>query len=150
MTSEEKIEQWVIFRVLSREYALRLEHVVEVLRMVAVTAAPEAPAWLLGLINLRGRVIPVIDMRARLGLPSQTPGLNTPIVVVKTEARREVGLMVDAVVELLALPAEAMTPPDAILGSGHPVSATLHVEGRLMMALDLECVCIGAEALAPV
>jgi purine-binding chemotaxis protein CheW len=150
MSAEKTLHQWVVFRVVSREYALRLEHVVEVLRMVALTPIPEAPAWLSGLINLRGHVIPVIDVRARLGLSPQTPGLNTPIVVVKTDDSREVGLIVDEVVELLALPAAVITQPDAMLGAAHPVAATLHVEGRLIVALDPERLCAGSENLASV
>ncbi|MGQ0601620.1 MAG: chemotaxis protein CheW [Anaerolineales bacterium] len=148
MPAEKTLHQWVVFRVVSREYALRLEHVAEVLRMVALTPTPEAPAWLSGLINLRGRVIPVIDVRTRLGHPPQTLGLNTPIVVVKTDDQREVGLIADEVVELLTLPAEVVTRPDAMLGAAHPVSATLHIEGRLIVALDLERLCAGSENLA--
>ncbi|HEV3505279.1 MAG TPA: chemotaxis protein CheW, partial [Actinomycetes bacterium] len=65
----------ILLRVEEREYALPLGCVVEVVRMAALTPAPGAPGHVLGLLDLRGRVVPVMDLRARLGLPPATPGL---------------------------------------------------------------------------
>src|SRR5437660_1615747 len=76
------LRQFVVFRLHAREYALPVGQVVEVLHMVAMTPLPEAPAWLPGLIDLRGQVIPILDLRTRLGLRPQAPDLDTAIVVV--------------------------------------------------------------------
>src|SRR5205809_5151739 len=73
--------QLVVFRIEKSEYALPVGNVGEILRMVAIAPVPEAPSWLPGVINLRGKVIPVIDLRVRLGLASKPVGINTPIVV---------------------------------------------------------------------
>ena len=80
-------QQWVIFRVESGYYALPLERVVEVLRMVSVRPVPDGPAWLAGVINLRGRVLPIMDLRARLGLPPQPVRLETRIIVTDAGVR---------------------------------------------------------------
>jgi CheY-like chemotaxis protein len=92
------------------EHALPIESVVEIVRMVAVTPMPEAPLWVSGVINFRGRVISLIDVRLRLGMQMQEPDLSTPIVVVKT-GEAVTGLVVDEVVDMVALRREAVDLP---------------------------------------
>jgi purine-binding chemotaxis protein CheW len=128
--------QWLVFRLQTHDYALAIADVIEVLRMVALTPVPEAPAWLAGVVNLRGRVIPVIDLRRRLGLPPETPGLNTPIIVAQADGR-PVGLIADSVSEVLTLGADAMERPDVLVGSGHAVAAMARAGDRLILVLDL-------------
>jgi purine-binding chemotaxis protein CheW len=77
-------------------YALPLAHVREVVRMVAVAPLPDAPPGVVGVINLRGRVIPVISLRARVGLPPKEPSLSDRIVVAE-DGGRVFGLLVDGV-----------------------------------------------------
>ena len=129
-------QPWVVFRLAEHEYALRLESVSEVLRMVAITPLPEAPPWLAGVINLRGRVIAVTDLRLRLGLPPREPGLNTPIIIVE-EAGRQLGLIADAVVEVLTRPAEATDLPAGLTGPSRLAQATRREGDRLITVLDL-------------
>ena len=148
MSNDTNQQQWVVFRAQGREYALHLQNISEVLRMVALTPVPEAPAGVLGLINLRGHLIPVFDVRTRLGLPLQAPNLSTPIMVVDVGDHQRVGLLTDEVVELLALPTALIHPPDAALGPTPLIAATLHTADRLIMVLNLECLCAGAEAVA--
>jgi purine-binding chemotaxis protein CheW len=130
------LTQLLVFRLQAREYALPIELVSEVLRMVAITPVPDAPAWLPGVINLRGRVVLVMDLRARLGLPPLTPSLNTPIIVAEADGRM-VGLLADAVIEVLTLPDEAIEPPAALAGSAHPISAIARAGDRLILIFDL-------------
>jgi purine-binding chemotaxis protein CheW len=138
--------QWLILWLHGREYGLPIRDVAEVLRMVAVTPMPEAPAWLCGVINLRGRIIPVIDLRRRLGLPPNPPGLNTPIIVVEV-ADRAFGLVADAAIEVLTLPLAALTSPDRVTGPGHAIVRLAHIDGRVILGLDLEKLCCDAEGL---
>ena len=112
--------------------------------MVAIAPVPEAPEWLPGVINLRGRVIPVIDLRTRLGLPRQEVGLNTPIVVAEHEGQM-VGLVADAVTELLTVPAESVEPPDARVGATNAVEAVARAGERLILIFDLDRVCAGSQ-----
>ncbi len=139
-------QQWVVFRLAEHEYALRLESVSEVLRMVAITPLPEAPAWLAGVINLRGHVIAVTDLRLRLGLPAPTPGLNTPIIVVEADGR-QLGLIADSVVEVLAQTAEATDLPAGLAGESRLAQATLRAAGRLITVLELGPLSAGSQDL---
>jgi len=139
-------EQWVVFRLAEHEYALRLENVSEVLRMVAITPLPEAPPWLAGMINLRGRVIAVTDLRLRLGLPAPAPGLNTPIIVVEADGR-QLGLIADSVVEVLTQAAESTDLPAGLVGQSRLAQATLRAGGRLITVLDLGPLSAGSERL---
>jgi purine-binding chemotaxis protein CheW len=136
----------VVFRLDGREHALPLEHVVEVFRMVAVAAVPEAHRWVLGVVNLRGRVIPVIDLRRRLGLSAREPELATPIIVVKAGGRAA-GLVADDVVEVMALPGKALDPPDDLVGPATVVSSIAHAGNRLVLVLDTMSLLEGSEDL---
>ena len=129
-------QQWVVFRLAKHEYALRLESVSEVLRMVAITPLPEAPPWLAGVINLRGRVITVTDLRVRLGLPAPDPGLNTPIIVVEADGR-QLGLIADSVVEVLTHADEPDGLPSGLAGQSRLALATLRAGDRLITILNL-------------
>jgi purine-binding chemotaxis protein CheW len=134
----------VVFRIDKSEYALPVENVAEILRMVAIAPVPEAPHWLAGVINLRGKVIPVIDLRTRLGLPGLEVGLNTPIIVAETEGQL-VGLVADSVTELLSVPLDSVEPPDARVGNANAVEAVARAGERLLLIFDLERVCAGSQ-----
>jgi purine-binding chemotaxis protein CheW len=140
----EDATQLVVFRVERSEYALPVGNVGEILRMVAIAPVPEAPAWLSGMVNLRGRVIPVIDLRTRLGLPAVPVGLNTPIIVAETEGQM-VGLIADSVTDFLTVPVEAIEPPDAGLFVSNTVQSVARAGERLILIFDLERLCAGSE-----
>jgi purine-binding chemotaxis protein CheW len=129
------LTQCVVFRAEQREYALPLRQVLHVLRMVAITPVPEGPAWLLGVVNWHGRVIPVMDLRVRLGLPPLPVGLNTPLLLFQAETGTA-ALVADEVVEVLTVPAEAIAAPDTRLGQAHALSSTLRWGERLILMLD--------------
>jgi purine-binding chemotaxis protein CheW len=137
----------LVFRLNGREHALPLEHVVEVFRVVAVTPLPEAPPWVCGVMDVRGRVIPVVDLRERLGMPAREPDLSTPIVVVETGGVAA-GLVADEVVEVLALPGEAVEPPDPAAGTARLVTSLARSGDRLVLVLDTEALCEGSGDLA--
>ncbi len=140
--------QVIVFRLEEHEYALPIEHVAQVLRMVAITPVPQATHWLPGVVNLRGRVIPVIDLRTRLGFAPRAPDLRTPIIVADSNGFI-VGLIADAVSEVLTLSAESIEKTSAVatLDTFHPVAAIARVRDRLILMLDLEQLSAGAEIL---
>jgi purine-binding chemotaxis protein CheW len=140
--------QFVVFRLHAREYALPISQAIEVLRMVAMTPLPEAPAWLPGMINLRGRVIPVMDLRMRLGLRPRAPDLDTAIVVAHANGHI-LGLIADAVVEILTLPPASLAPPAALASATHTVAGVACVDDRLIVILDVHALCAGAEHMLP-
>jgi len=143
-----RLHEFVTLRVHGELLGLPLASVTEVMRMVAVTAVPDAPAWLAGVINVRGGVVPVIDLRGRLGLPTQAAGLDSRIIVVDAGGRA-VGLIADSTAEVLSLPAESVTPPDQLTGQARPVEAIARDGERLVPILDLQRVVFGLEQLDP-
>jgi purine-binding chemotaxis protein CheW len=125
----------ILLRVDGRAYALPLGSVVEVVRMAALAPVADAPRFVLGLLDLRGRVVPVLDLRLRLGLPATPPGLSTPICVVATRGR-VFGLVADAVTDVRPVLA-AVAKPELAPGDG-PVAGVTQVDGRLVTLLDPE------------
>jgi purine-binding chemotaxis protein CheW len=139
-------QQWVIFRVEAGQYALPLERVVEVLRMVAMRPVPDGPAWLAGVINLRGRVLPIMDLRARLGLPRQPTRLETRIIVAEL-GHELIGLLADEVLEVLTQPSSAIDLPTALPSTpGRPLAA-VQAGDRLVTVFDLERLSADAGSL---
>ena len=111
------LSQFVVFQLLENSYALPVEKVIEVLRMVAVTPLPGAPIWLSGVINLRGRIIPVVDLRLKFGLCATPDTVNSRIVVMDLELDGErtiVGGLADSVHEVVELEPGQINPPPRI------------------------------------
>src|SRR5512146_1278568 len=108
--------QIVGFRVGQETYGMPIGAVQEILRPLPVTPVPGAPAHVEGVINLRGRIISVIDLRKRCGAPAE-PNRKNRILVAESAGRR-VGLMVDAASEVLRIPESTIDPPSAVFGDG--------------------------------
>jgi purine-binding chemotaxis protein CheW len=137
------VRQLIVFKLDGREFALPVENVSEVLRMVTLAPVPEGPSWLPGVINLRGVVVPVVDLRTRLGLPRERWGVNTPIIVAECVGKM-LGLLADAVVELLTVPSSSISPPDPeIGGTAGSVSGVARAGERLIFIFDLERLYVG-------
>ena len=107
--------------------------------MMAITKVPSAPSFVEGVINLRGRVIPVIDLRIKMGLPKRESSKNTRIVVVELEGTT-VGFIVDEVSEVLRIPKNITeAPPEMVAGiDADYITAVGKLEDRLLILLDLE------------
>jgi len=136
----------VVVELNGRQYGLPIERVVEMLRMVAITPLPHSPEWVAGVINMRGQIVTVIDLRSRFGIEQQPYGLDTPLCVVEV-FDRFVALVADAAVDVVEVSADALEVPDEIAGAHHPVSALARVGARLIPVLVLERVCEGTQTL---
>src|SRR6202163_2406379 len=138
--------QVVIFQLGSEEYGVDIAQVQEINRMVAVTHVPRAPEFMEGVINLRGQLIPIIDLRARFGMPRAEHSKNTRIVVTEIGTKR-VGMVVDSVSEVLRLPVEQIEPaPEMISGvDTEYIRGVGKIEDRLIILLDLGKIVTGAE-----
>ena len=135
----EEFSQLVTCRVDREEYAIDILSVQEINRMVEITRVPKAPAFVEGVINLRGRIIPVLDLRRRFGLPEAEHTEGSRIVVV-TVRGRVIGLIVDCVMEVLRIPKSRIEPPPS-MGSTAGTEFTQGVgkmNDRLLTVLDLE------------
>jgi purine-binding chemotaxis protein CheW len=110
----EASSQYLTFLLGEAVFALDISSVREIIQVCAMTAVPLMPAFIRGVINLRGAVVPVIDLHVRFGRASATVGKKTCIVIfdcLRDGERVELGLLVDAVSEVLDIAAEAIEPP---------------------------------------
>ena len=131
--------QLVTFRLGNEEFSLDILRVQEIIRHMELTRVPRTPDFVDGVINLRGRVIPVLDLRKRFGLPSDEKTNETRIIVVDVD-NKTVGLKVDAVSEVLRLPADTVEPAPAIVTGAESdyIKGVGKLEGRLLILLDVE------------
>lgn len=119
-------------------YAIRLAAVRELQRTPPITEVPRAPAWVLGVISLRGEVLPLFDPRVRLGLHVGPQDDRHARVVIVDPGRGRCGLLVDRVEGVLRLPASAITPAPGGLGrSAAALAGVGRVGGRLVAFLEL-------------
>jgi purine-binding chemotaxis protein CheW len=137
----------VVFKVGGGEYLLPTETVVQIESFTGATLVPGASAFVAGIVQIRGRVVPVIDMRRRFGQAAAEPTLDSRIVVGQ-RGERVVGLLVDAAREVLKVPPKELKPPPRLLEdqSGGFIKAVAQVGPRLLMLVDFAKV-IGEEIL---
>jgi len=137
VTSNEEDAQLLTFKLDDQEYALPIANVVQVVRIVAITPMPEAPDIVRGVINIRGKVIPVIDTRRRFGLPARFYDLNTQLLIAQSDGYM-MALIVDVVSEVLTMPASSIEPPSEIGPQLERLSAVGKLGDRLLLVLDLD------------
>lgn len=141
-------EQFVSFRIEDEEFGVSIQQVQEIIWLPEITRVPRSPHFVEGVINLRGNVLPVIDMRKRFGMPPTEATESTSIVVVDVEGHKT-GVIVDAVSEVMRLANDAIEPPPPVV-AGIDASFVKGVgklaDGQhMLIILDLAQV-IGAEA----
>ena len=137
----------IVFRVGDSEYALGADDVLQMESYVGVTHVPGTESHVIGIVQLRGRVVPVIDLRVRFGAPLTPPTLDTRIVVAEIEDRT-VGLRVDCAREVVQLDASKLQATPRVLADRAQgfVKGVAQLGKRLLMLLDLGRV-VGEEQL---
>jgi Chemotaxis signal transduction protein len=131
--------QLVSFTIGEEEFGVDILKVQEIIRMVNITQVPNSPSYVDGVINLRGKVIPIIDLRARIGITRREHNNSTRIIVVDLDGRT-VGFIVDSVSEVLRIPRNITEPPPALttgIDSAY-ITSVAKLEDRLIILLDLE------------
>jgi purine-binding chemotaxis protein CheW len=138
--------QVVSFHLGSEEYGVDISQVQEIIRMVEITHVPRAPRFMEGVINLRGQLIPIIDLRIRFGMARADHTKSTRIVVTEIGSKK-VGIIVDSVSEVINIPIEQVEgAPDMIAGVGTDyIQGVGKVNDRLIILLDLTMVITGDE-----
>jgi purine-binding chemotaxis protein CheW len=129
----------VVFRLDREEYALPIELVREVVRVADITRVPHAPPHIRGVMNLRGRILPVVETRSRLGLtPAQLTAASRVVVV--EIGKRTVGMLVDGVGQVTRLGERHITaPPEEVrTAAAEAVTGVGRIGDRLLVLLDLE------------
>jgi purine-binding chemotaxis protein CheW len=130
--------QLVVFNLANENYGVDIAAVDGIVKMQPITAVPHAPGFVEGVTNLRGEVLPVIDLRKRFGLPQGEITKDTRIVNVEMDGVK-VGMMVDAVSEVLRVTEENIEPPSPIVVTVDSafITGIAKVDERLIILLDL-------------
>jgi purine-binding chemotaxis protein CheW len=132
-------QQIVICELGDEHYGLDIASVLEIIREQVVTPVPRAPSFVRGVINLRGRIIPVVDLRGRLGMPETEPTKDSRIIVAESGGTR-IGLIVDSVSEVVMVPLESVeaTPEVAAGEDAEYLRGIAKLGGRLVLLLELD------------
>ena len=131
--------QLVVFQLGGELYGVEISRVHEIIRLQTVTRVPRAPAFVEGVINLRGKVIPVVDLRRRFGLPSAEHTRASRIVVVEI-GDQVVGIIVDGVSEVLRVGESTVEPPSPVVAGidSEYIHGIAKLPDRLVILLDLD------------
>lgn len=127
------------FRVASEEYAISIMDIKEIIKPREVTEVPRVPSFVRGILSLRGNIIPIFDMRVRLGLTGGTPSERERVVVVKRQSGFA-GVLVDEVVQVVRIAQGGIEPPPVVLEGidREFVLGIGRVSGRMLILLDME------------
>jgi len=130
--------QLVSFHLGGEEFGLDILRVQEIIRIQPLTRVPNSPDFIAGVMNLRGRIIPVVALRRRFGMEQSAPDKQTRIVVVETEGA-VLGFIVDAVSEVLRIPSATIEPPPRVgKVEREYVSGVGKLDDRLLILLDVD------------
>lgn len=148
LTDSSQILQLVTFTLGGEEYAVDILKVQEINRMKEITRVPNAPYYVEGVINLRGKVIPVVSLRKFFGLPEEEDRLKQKIMIMDIQGVT-MGLIVDTVSEVLRISSSIVEPPPAMTSSvsSEFISGIVKLEDRLIILLDMDRL-IGKEETA--
>ena len=129
----------VIFHLAGEAYGVDVGVVHEIMRMQPITRVPQAPSYVEGVINLRGRIIPTVDMRKRFSLPESEPGKDSRIMVVDAGGQ-SISIVVDGVSEVVRLPEDTVEHLSRIVASADTdyLLGIANHEGRMIILLDLD------------
>lgn len=136
---DDELLQLVTFSIGEEEFGVNILKVQEINRTMEITKVPRAPEFVEGVINLRGKVIPIIDLRRRFGLMSKPEDKDTRIIVIEIN-NIIVGFVVDAVSEVLRIPASTVEPPPPVVAGVESdyISGVGKLKDRLLIMLDLD------------
>ncbi len=125
------------------EYGIKVGQVREVIRVTEITRVPQSPAHVRGVTNLRGRILPVVEIRTRLGLEAGVVTQRSRIIVVEVHDR-VLGILVDAVLQVAKVPLDTVTPPpeEVVTPQTDYINGVAHWSGRLIILLELEKVLL--------
>jgi len=132
-------QQLVVFELAGESYGIRIAVVESIIKMQAITQLPHASAYIKGVTNLRGSVLPVIDLRKRFNLDSIENTRQTRIIIV-SQNEIKAGIIVDGVSEVLRIQDESIEPISSMVGSVNSdfLQGIVRQEGRLIILLELE------------
>ena len=133
--------EYLAFVLAGETYAVQIAHVAEILRPPPVTDVPRAPANVLGVISVRGKLVTVLDLRKQLRLPAAAPDRKTRVLLADVGTGEQIGLLVDEVHQVWRLAADEIEPSN-VLGGEQPahiagIGRPAHAQGSILILLDL-------------
>lgn len=129
----------VTFSLMGEVFGLPILDVREIIRMTEITPVPQAPGFVEGVINLRGQILPVVDLRKRFGITPKENDDTTRIVVVEL-SHAAVGLIVDSVSEVLRIPADVVAPPPSLVAGSigaEYIKGIGHYDERMIILIEM-------------
>jgi purine-binding chemotaxis protein CheW len=129
----------IVFQLVDKEYAIPVNQVRSIEKLEHITRVPKTPAYVKGVINLRGVVTPIIDLRSKFGLSSSSTTDTTRVIIAGSEDK-EVGLIVDAANDVLDVSKEAVEPPPEVVGvvEAEYIGGVVKKDRRLLILLHLD------------
>jgi len=127
----------LIARVADKEYGISIDAVMEVVRPKKTIPIPDSPDYIEGVSSIRGKVIPIVNMRAKLGMRKDQSTQSQRIIITKT-GEHAVGMVVDSVSEVITANDEDITPPDDIWKQAAYLIAVARVSKRIILIIDIE------------
>ncbi|OGF65600.1 MAG: hypothetical protein A2Y62_12705 [Candidatus Fischerbacteria bacterium RBG_13_37_8] len=136
---KEKYEIWVTFTLVNEFYALPVTHVQEMLRALKITRVPDTPYPIRGITNMRGRILPVVDLRLRLGLKKGKINNRSRILVTESKGRL-IGLLVDSVEQVTRFFLEQIKPPpkDIVTEKSKYITGVYYLNESPIILLELD------------
>ena len=139
--TENNVMKTIVFQLLDKEYAIEVDVVqsIEKLLLMTITRIPGVPAYVKGVVNLRGMVTPIVDLRNRFDLPEMEYNDNTRIIIVNLE-NFDVGLIVDDANDVIDIPSNALESQPEVVGSieSEFVAGVAKIDKRLLVMLNLD------------
>ena len=147
--TREEVRQFLSFTVGSEEYGVELPRVREVIRIRGITRLPKTARFVKGIINLRGEVIPIVDLREKFGLEAAETTTTTRVMVVEAEGKR-MGMVVDSASQVVRIPADQIEPPPPVLGGSSQefVTGVGKLEDKLVILLNADTILTVDEKIA--
>ena len=133
--SEDPSRHYVLFRMDQQHYALPLDHVIRAVRMVAFTTVPDVPDSVLGVINMSGQIVPVIDLRRLFGQTGKHPELQDVLLIVQTQSQTA-AIVVDEVLDVLEFTSKQVQSPPTAVSQSRFVAGAVQQEDILILVLN--------------
>ncbi len=135
---QQKAMKAIIFELMDKEYAIEVDVVQSIERVISITRVPKTPSYVKGVINLRGVVTPIVDLRERFGLTPTDMNERTRIIIVSLEDY-DVGLIVDSANDVIDIPVGSIEPQPEVVGTVESefIAGVAKVENRLFVMLEL-------------
>jgi purine-binding chemotaxis protein CheW len=133
----DSLNQLIVFTLDDQRYALHLPSVERIVRVVEITPLPKAPGMVLGVVNIQGRIIPVVNIRRRFGLPERETNLSDQLIIAKT-SKRPVAILTDGVSRVIEESAERVVTSEEILSGMKYVEGVVKFEDGMILIHDLD------------